>query len=300
MYKHILLKIKFLILLTVLLLFSGCGVIPPPVDNEIVYRALLIGIGDYIDSENDLPSPIYSVDRMHRILSQCRFGLSDVEFFTINNLKDSDATKKAILDEIASTFSGAGNNDVSYFYYNGHGYRCEGTSYLCPADFTSIFSLISVDELENALSAIPGTKVVILDTCRSGGFIGKSEEGVTISEEELTSFNDEIINVFSPSQSKSLLTTNQYKVLTSCHYYQSSWELIPVFGNPYSVFTMSLCSGCGYFNYNYFADINADNKVSLQETYLYIKDWIIKNGYGYLQQDVQVYPENSTYPIMEY
>ncbi len=292
MRNRVLLSVFAIFLILVLV---GCGIVPPLPDDEIVYRALLIGIGDYIGNENDLSSPIYSVNRMHRILSQCRFGLSDAEFSIINELKDSDATRSAILNEIASTFSGADNNDVSYFYYTGHGYRWLGTSYLCPADSTSIFSLISVDELENALSAIPGTKVIILDTCRSGGFIGKSEEGVTISEEESTSFNDEVINVFSQGQSKSLLTTNQYKVLTSCRHDQVSYEF-----SSYSVFTIALCKGCGYFNYDYPADINADNKVSLQETYLYIKDWIIKSGYGYLQQDVQVYPENSTYPIMEY
>ncbi|GAH91355.1 unnamed protein product, partial [marine sediment metagenome] len=48
-------------------------------------------------------------------------------------------------------------------------------------------SYISVDELEAALSAIPGTKVVFLDSCYSGGFIGKGKEEITISQEELES-----------------------------------------------------------------------------------------------------------------
>ena len=283
---------------------SGCGrgIIPIPVDNEIVYRALLVGVGDYVGDNRDLISPPYSVDRMYKILDQCRFGLSDSRFSIINELKDLEATKSAILNGIASTFSGADNNDVSYFYYTGHGGRFLGISYLCPVDYTffSIFSLISINALENALSAIPGTKVVVFDTCHSGGFIGKSEEGLTISEEKLTSFNDEIINVFSQSQSKSLLTTNQYKVLTSCSYNQKCWEIIPIFGEPCGVFTMALCAGCGYFDYDYPADSNGDAKVSLQEAYFYIRDWIIKNGYGYLRQDVQVYPDDSDYPIIEY
>ncbi|GAI78690.1 unnamed protein product, partial [marine sediment metagenome] len=169
-------------------------------------------------------------------------------------------------------------------------------SYLCPADFTSISSLISVDELESALSDIPGTKVVILDTCHSGGFIGKG--GMIISEEGLVSFNDEVINAFSQAEYKGLLTTNQYKVLASCHYHQSSWGIYPTVPgafDPYGVFTMGLCEGCGYYG-NYPADNNIDNKVSLQEAYLYVRDWVVKFivQYPYLNviQDVQVYPNS--------
>ena len=224
----------------------------------------------------------------------------DTEFSIINSLKDSEANKKALLNAIDSTFSNTDNNDISYFYFTGHGSRWWNISYLCPADATSsIFSLISVHKLENDLSAIPGTKIVILDTCHSGGFIGKGKGETIISKEELESFNDDIINIFSQAQSKALLTTNQYKVLTSCHYYQKCEEIIPSKGNPFGVFTMALCAGCGYFNYNYPADFNGDNKISLQEAYVYVKNWVTQN-YGYLQQDVQVYPDNSSYPIIEY
>jgi len=268
--------------------------------NEIVHRALCVGVGDYIygDDDDDLHGPPYDVDRMIQIFNQCRFGPLNTEFSTINYLKDWQATKSNILQGIASTFSGADNYDVSYFYYSGHGYRWEGTSYLCPADFTSIFSLISVDELENALSDIPGTKVVFLDTCHSGGFIGKGKGEITISQEELEFFNDEIINVFSQAEYKGLLTTNQYKVLTSCHYYQVCYEILPVEGDPFGLFTIALCTGCGYYG-SYPADTNMDAKVSLQEAYIYVKN-LVQYYFSNLQQDVQVYPENSTYPIMEY
>ncbi len=300
---------KFLVMLMVAamasFLFVGCLPVTPPIDDKVVYRALCVGVGDYIygDDDNDLPGPPYDVDRMIQIFNQCRFGPLNTEFSIISYLKDRQATRLNILQRIASTFSGADNNDVSYFYYSGHGYRWEGTSYLCPADSTSISSLISVDELENALSAIPGTKVVFLDTCHSGGFIGKGMREITISQEELESFNDEVINVFSQSQSKGLFATNQYKVLTSCSSNQLSWEMIPIFGNPYGVFTKSLCTGCGYYG-DYPADTNLDTKVSLQEAYLYVKNWVTKLDaqipYIDITQDVQVYPNNSNYTIVEY
>ena len=266
--------------------------------NEVVYRALCVGVGDYIQgSDNDLSAPPYDVDRIRQILQQCRFGTSNTTFSNISYLKDWQATKSNILQSISSAFSGADSNDISYFYFSGHGSRLGNTSYICPADMTSFVDLvISINELENALSSIPGTKVVFLDSCYSGGFIGKSMDETITSKEELESFNDEVINVFLQTQSKGLLTTNQYKVLTSCHYYQECWEIQPEEGDPFGVFTMALCEGCGYYG-SYPADTNIDTKVSLQEAYLYVRDWVFSYR---VSQDVQVYPNNSTFTIMEY
>ena len=266
--------------------------------NEVVYRALCVGVGDYISgSDNDLNAPPYDVDRVRQILQQCKFGISNTTFSNISYLKDWQATKSNILQSISSTFSDADSNDISYFYFSGHGSRVGNTSYICPADITSfVDSAISVDELENALSTIPGTKVVFLDSCHSGGFIGKGVGEIQISKEELESFNDEVINVFSQTQLRGLLTTNKYKVLTSCHYYQECYEIQPAEGDPFGVFTMALCDGCGYSS-SYPADTNLDTMVSLQEAYLYVKDWVF--SYGVIQ-DVQIYPNNSTFSIAEY
>jgi len=270
------------------------------IQNEVVYRALCVGVGDYISgSDNDLNAPPYDIDRICQILQQCRFGTLNTTFSNINYLKDWQATKSNILQNISSTFSGADSNDISYFYFSGHGSRLGNVSYICPADITSfVDSAISVNELENALSAIPGIKVVFLDSCYSGGFIGKAIDTTTATKEKLESFNDEVINVFSQVQPKELLTTNQYKVLTSCHYYQECMELSPVTPgdfDPFGVFTMALCEGCGYYG-SYPADTNLDTRVSLQEAYLYVRDWVFSYG---VDQDVQIYPNNSTFTVME-
>ena len=155
--------------------------------NEVVYRALCVGVGDYIQgSDNDLSAPPYDVDKIRQILQQCRFGMSNTTFSNISYLKDWQATKSNILQSISSTFSGTDSNDISYFYFSGHGSRLGNTSYIYPADITSFTdSAISVDELEAALSAIPGTKVVFLDSCYSGGFIGKSMDETITSKEKL-------------------------------------------------------------------------------------------------------------------
>jgi uncharacterized caspase-like protein len=136
----------------------------------------------------DLPGPPYDVNRTCFTLSKCRFGTSNTEFSEIWYNTDWSATKSAILQGIANIFSEADYNDVSYFYFNGHGIRVNNISYLCPTEvnyFLPMTAYISVDELETALSTIPGTKVVFLDSCHSGGFIGKGVGEIQISKEEL-------------------------------------------------------------------------------------------------------------------
>jgi len=282
--------------------YVGVIQISPPVSNPIVYRALCIGVGDYIESSiTDLLAPPYDVDRMIDVFNHCKFGADEVTFSSIVSLKDFSATKEAIIDGISSTFSGADDNDVSYFFFGGHGEEYLGIYYLCPTNIllTSYDNDISVNELETALSAIPGRKVVFLDSCHSGGFIGKGDGRKIISKEELVSFNDGIINVFSQAQIKALLTTNEYKVLTSCHDYQICWEdsTHPVDGNPFGWFSAVLCEGCGYNTYNhpYLADNDENNIVSLNEAYLYIESTLET-----LDQDVQVYPSGSNFTIIEY
>jgi len=66
--------------------------------------------------------------------------------------------------------------------------------------------------------------------------------------------------------------------------------------DPFGVFTMAVCAGCGYYG-NYPDDMNLDNKLSLHEAYLYVKDCVFYYG---VDQDVQVYPNNSTFTIIEY
>lgn len=290
---------------------------PPVQDNIVVYRALLVGVGDYLYFPDaygniDLKGPPYNVDKMHQILEQCRFDSSDTEFSIINELI-VNATKTAILDRIASTFSGADDNDISYFYFSGHGSSDTSTSYICPFDTDTVdtSSIISINELETELSKIPGTKVVILDSCHSGGFIGKGKGKITISKEEMVSFNDEIINVFSQAQSKGLLTTNQYKVLTACQKNQTSTDLSPVVPgafDPYGLFTKVLCNGCGYDSYThpYPADGNSNGKITLHEAYTYTYGMVnaiateLNELYGWdIDQDTQVYPLNSDFIIIE-
>ena len=274
--------------------------------NPIVRRALLIGVGDYkyfpdAYGNIDLQAPPYNVDMMHDTLSHSGSG-----FFSISELMDLQATKAAILNGIATAFSGADSDDVSYFYFTGHGINSSGVSYLCPTNvsyYSPLNSYISTNELESALSAIPGTKVVILDCCHSGGFIGKQmqEEKIISNARE---FNDNVINSFLSRD----LTSSQYKVLTSCLSTQVCVELIPAEGDPFGLFSGVLCEGCGYDTYihPYPADGNGNGEITLHEAYTYTDETVnaIATELNFLydwniDQDTQVYPLYSDFVIIE-
>ena len=241
-----------------------------------------MGVGDYIGCGADLKSPPYNVDRISEIFSQCRFGKAETEFLVINELKDKEATKQAVLDGIWSTFCDATGDDISYFYWCGHGTDKYGV-YICPADsdFGDTDTYISVEELENALDNIAGTKVIILEACHSGNFIEKS----------MGDFNSKVIEVFARNQLE--INKEGYQVITSCAGDQVCWE-VPHVDEPYTFFTMAVYEGFK----NLSADVNENGLVDLSEIYSYVQDWVIEHTNK--DQATQIYPDGSTFPIIEY
>ena len=295
--------IMIMLIVVFSLILSSCTPTTPAneeqVQNGITYRFLCVGVGEYINygSEVDFgEAPPY--DLIYQVLSKWKFGPEKVGFSKIDYIADLDATKSNILQEIASTFSEADENDISYFYFGGHGGRYEDIFYLCPADMTSLLcSRITVNELEETLSVIPGTKVVIIDSCYSGGFIGKSEDSDEFSDKALKIFNEGTIKIFSSGQNRErdFLTADCYQVLTSCSYNQICEAFCSFEGNTIGVFTVALLEGCGY---NCFpADSDNNGKITLEEAYLYVKDKVFYLGFI---QDVQVYPINSTFVFAGY
>jgi len=271
--------------------------------NDITYRFLCVGVGEYINYGSEVEfgeAPPY--DLIYQVLSKWKFGSEKVGFSKIDYVADSDAAKSDILQEIAFTFSEADENDISYFYFGGHGGKDGSIYYICPADMTSsVSSMISVNELEEALSVIPGTKVVIIDSCYSGGFIGKGGDSDEFSDEALKIFNEGLVKIFYSGQDKknkerNLLTTDCYKVLTSCRSNQIS-ETTVIGENVLGAFTAALLEGCGYYNSDFPADLNNNGEITLEEAYLYVKGKVTSWG---LIQDVQVYPINSTFIFAGY
>jgi len=264
-----------IILIAVLsLILSSCAPTTPEneehTQNGTTYRFLCVGVGEYINygSEVDFgEAPPY--DLIYKVLSKWKFGQEKVGFSRIDYISDFEATKNNILQGIASTFSEAGDDDVSYFYFGGHGFKLcnESIFFICPTDMTSwLDSMISMNELEEALKVILGTKVVIIDSCFSGGFIGKGEDSDEFSDKVLKAFNEDIIKIFSSVQDKEnrerdLLTADCYKVLTSCRSNQIS-ETVVIGENVLGAFTAALLGGCGYYNSDFSADLDDNGEIT--------------------------------------
>jgi len=276
--------IKKLIIVLILIFLSGCGIIPePPEQNRPVYRAYLVGVGDYLfyGPDVDLNSPAPNTEKLKSIFVKCKFGKEETEFIVIDTLIDWNATKENILNGILEVFGEAEENDVSYFYYMGHGGVNNGIPVITPTEtkFT-LETEITVHELEEHLSMIPGTKVVFLETCHSGNFIDKN-----VGERD---FNDLVIEIFDQN-SIDLINKEGYQILTCGTGEQYCWEC-----GSSSYFCNGLYEGCLYLK----ADINEDGIVNLYEAYLYIGEWVSEHSSH--NQDVQMYPDGSTFPIVEY
>ncbi len=279
---------------------------------ETRYRALLVGIDKYKEPGiMNLIAPPFDVDRIHQVLEMARFGEGKTSFSVINSLVGVQATRSNILEGITYTFSQASSEDVSFFYYSGHGWVEDGRSTILPHDAKNFddFLDISVEELAAVLGNIPGTKIVIMDACYSGGFIGKELyfRGIAGSG-DLQRFNNNVIDIFASYDLSGLesgrgnLATEGFQVIVSATGSQQCFETIkphPIDGNPHGYFSRYLCEGCGYnrFNFPYPADLNRDKKVTINEIYQYICTEISQT---HVKQDAQVYPLNSSFVFIEY
>jgi len=175
-----------------------------------VYRALLIGNEAYGARLRD---PYNDLIAMNGALGRSTIGGRK---YAGNITSVKDRTKAQILSDIAALSKKGIDDDVTLFYYSGHGgqvSRTEAGTGLVGVDSR----LLSVAELKTALDKIPGTVIVILDACYSGMFIGKGADGGTDSAD----YNDQVMSAFFSLQPKGL-TTGGYHVITACRKAETS------------------------------------------------------------------------------
>lgn len=153
------------------------------------YRALLIG-NTYTGESNELPGCDNDVDGMRTML-----GRMTATPYSVTVKKNIRAEE--ILSSISSTFGNASYNDVSLFYYSGHGANSLGadgnpTSY--HAALVGTFqTYVSIARLKTELDKIPGKKVIIIDACHSGQFIARDGTATQVSS---SAFNSQVVNLF--------------------------------------------------------------------------------------------------------
>ncbi len=266
------------------------------VTNQVRYRALLIG-NTYPGTSSALSGPDNDAYAMRYMLNR----MTGTPYTVTTRI---NATASGIKSAIASAFAGATANDVSLFYYSGHGLQAYNSAYhgaLCGINDT----YLTISELRTALDQIPGKKIVLLDSCFSGQAIGKAE-GTTdeVTNEMMSAFNSSVISQFSAADkaamARSNLATNNYFVITAAHSTQTSLSVKATTGKWMGLFTYVTCFGSGWDEAKNTAlntlgaDRNGDNKISLNEAYSFTYSNVLGMNYSQL---TQVYPSGSSFVL---
>ena len=251
-------------------------------------RALLIG-NTYPDTKMSLPGPDNDIAGVKSMLGM--MTKSDVQVTSLAN-----ATGDGIRQGIRTAFAGATEDDISIFYYSGHGVGPgedeEGYPVYSSPD---LGALVGVDEdviitleLRKLLDQIPGKKVVFLDSCFSGEHIydenaisvGAVARRQTVSAKRI---NQAVLRAFaSGSRSEDNLVEDGYYVITAASFDQPSVSMAVGPGRTRFVgkMTHALLKGCGYNletgkrTYSFPADRNGDSDFTISELFNYIDNYL--------------------------
>lgn len=227
-------------------------------------RALLIGCDYFVTQENTWPAADNNLQLLSNTLLQ-----DGRSYQLIRSISGRIATVAAFEEAVAAAFSGAREGDTSLLYISTHGVFDEGTSNASAALILSdgvTEERLEAPALEEIMNRIPGKKVLILDACNSGAFIGKGLSG---------------------GAARVFFSGPDYKVLCSAGGSEASWywhgtEDAQSSGASY--FATVLANALGAWG-DHAADANKDGLITLSETYAFLWD-------NYAASTPQVYPQN--------
>ena len=248
--------------------------LPAPALGEGMFRALFVACENFLSADSIAPSASNNV----RLLSGVFAQTASSESISIENGTISSVA--ALGESISETFAGADDGDVSLFFLSTHGLydpsRPDMPARLLLSDGVNEDS-ITASQLASFLDRVPGTKVVILDACNSGAFIGK---GMPVS----------VVRTMTLP-----LCKPGYKVITSSGgnedaFYWNSSDEYGLLGSSY--FTLALARGLTQHG-QYGADQNRDGAVTLSELYDYL---LRANG----TSTAQFYPEADDFVLVSY
>jgi hypothetical protein len=273
------------------------------------FRALIVGQDTY--ASGDLDAPAIDVKLVNSMLVNSDFGGGKGVNVTLKENLSTGSLRSA-LSQMASW--GVDSDDVTYFYYSGHG------SYDDPGALVGVDGgSVSVDEVRSYLDRLPGTVVVILDSCYSGWYIRNkslaAKASIPVDTDAVTS---SVVSAFSDAGGSSSLSaktslagsTNalgKYLILTACSSRESSYIISDELFQGSSLFTYYLATGAGVRAADWeagmlYADANHNNIVTLSELYCYAKPRVAANSVlkrAGVKQSVRVWPAGSTFPVVQ-
>ena len=228
-----------------------------------VFRALLVTCDRFVSRMETSPAGQRNAVLMREILEGDGRG-----YALIRTECDTIASVEAFSAAVRETFGDAGENDVSVLYVSTHGLYTANRSNLSASLLLSDGEneeQLTARALADILSPVPGRKVVLLDACHSGAFIGKGLSDLTGS------------NPFS---------SEAFEVLCSAGGSEESWYWRADGGetlNGAGYFTSILARGLGA---GLPADRDGDGQVTMRELRRYLLD-------HYAASTPWLYPEDS-------
>ena len=255
---------------------------------KTTYRALLVG--ETYEGNTANINPLPGIDLDVNNMSATLRGMSKMSWSITSRM---DPTRAQIRSMISTAASQADSDDVTLFYYSGHGY-VESGAYYAGALLTYDDYAITMSDLASWLSAIPGKVVVLLDSCGSGAAI-RTSAGKEVVAFDPVAFNASVINAFAAADTAAKagdLATSKFYVMTASDYDQVSYAT-----NYGSYFTLGVAASAGYdgragsWSSTMLGDTNNNNILTLNESYIYTRSYVGPS-------DVQVYPANSSFAFL--
>ena len=132
--------------------------------------ALLIGVDHFVSKPDTYPSSTNNVTAMQEVFQGALYPLN-----AIIVPPEPVTSAEQLTALIQKTFGQAREGDVCYLYLSTHGVYdpASGEEPMLLLSDGQTESGVTPAQLEAAFDGILGTKVLILDACNSGAFIGK-------------------------------------------------------------------------------------------------------------------------------
>ncbi len=231
-------------------------------------RALLIGVDEFVTRPAAAPSSSNNVTAMEQLLLSFREPVKSI-LIPEQTVTDADVLKRLITE----AFAGADEDDICCLYLSTHGVYAEGEEPRLLLSDGVTESGVTPAQLEEAFEDVAGVKLIILDACNSGAFIGK---GMSTLPEKVYFQGDD------------------FKVITSSGAMEESWYWSSAEGGAQGgfYFTQSLVQGLSAAA-DYPADRNRDGDVTLNELYNYLLT-------NHAASTPQVYPQADDTVIFRY
>lgn len=129
-------------------------------DDPVEYRAVLVAINTY-----DIYTLPYSVKQLENFKITL-LNSGNWEESNINTIINTRATKNAIKSELSEIEQVTDDNDVTLFYFIGHGGKNKTNEYILTYD-EQLYDV----ELAEYVYNISGKLICVFDSCYSGGMI---------------------------------------------------------------------------------------------------------------------------------